>query len=57
MPAIPERQALRQVVVDSLCLRDNPLGDPHVRRFPVVWTLAPATSGSSTLAIGSWRAA
>ena len=35
MPAIPERQALRQVVVDSLCLRDNPLGDPHVRRFPV----------------------
>ena len=35
MPAIPERQALRYVVVDSLVLRGNPLGDPHVRRFPV----------------------
>ena len=35
MPGIPEREALQQVVVDSQVLRGNPLGDPHLRRFPV----------------------
>ena len=35
MPAPPRPDQLIDIVYESCCLRGNPLGDPHVRSFPV----------------------